>query len=60
MNKYVVHTTNGSIRGIPKLSILHTEYISFQKIPYAQPPIGKLRFRVRFLITLSSFPHLYV
>lgn len=42
----IVVTKSGSVQGIKKTSIFSDEYISFQGIPYAQPPIGWLRFRV--------------
>jgi para-nitrobenzyl esterase len=36
----VVHTGSGRIRGMPEADVL-----AFRDIPYAQPPIGPLRFR---------------
>ena len=36
----VVHTSSGRLRGVPEKSVL-----AFRGIPYAQPPIGPLRFR---------------
>lgn len=38
-----IHT--GKIRGAIRRTIYDDEYNSFEKIPYAQPPIGDLRFR---------------
>jgi para-nitrobenzyl esterase len=37
---HVVHTSSGRIRGVPEEGVL-----VFRGIPYAQPPIGSLRFR---------------
>lgn len=42
----VADTVNGQVKGVKKLSCLDEEYISFQGIPFAKPPIGKLRFKV--------------
>lgn len=42
----LVHTTNGPVQGVKKTSLLGDEYLSYQRIPYAEPPVGELRFRV--------------
>lgn len=42
----IVNTSSGPILGTTKTSILNDVYHSFQKIPYAEPPINELRFRV--------------
>lgn len=44
MNK-LVQTKFGMIRGLVKKNILGGEYFSFKGIPYAEPPVGKLRFQ---------------
>ena len=41
----IAETEYGKVRGIRKKSALHTEYISFQGMPYMKAPLGKLRFR---------------
>lgn len=41
----VVQTSSGSVKGIKKTSAVGIEYYNFQGIPYAKPPVGKLRFR---------------
>lgn len=41
----IVSTTNGPVQGIQKKSSLGNDYYSFQKIPFAKPPVGELRFR---------------
>lgn len=43
-NLEVAETEYGKVQGIRKTSALHTEYISFQGIPYMKAPLGKLRF----------------
>lgn len=45
-DKVQVTTKTGPIEGIEKKTRLGTDYISFQKIPYAKPPVGHLRFKV--------------
>ena len=47
MEYHTVNTNYGEVKGIEKTSLLGTKYISFQGIPYAKPPIGDLRFRVK-------------
>lgn len=42
----VIETNSGPICGIVKTNILGDDYLSFQSIPYAYPPVGELRFRV--------------
>lgn len=45
MNDFVVATTHsGKIKGVKKTTALGDEYFSFQRIPYAKPPINELRF----------------
>lgn len=45
-DKVQVTTRTGPVEGIEKKTRLGTDYISFQKIPYAKPPVGHLRFKV--------------
>ena len=43
----IIQTKNGKIRGQKMLTALEEiEYYSFKGIPFAQPPIGNLRFKV--------------
>lgn len=41
----VVSTKYGPVRGIQKTAATAVEYYSFQRIPYAKPPVGELRFK---------------
>ncbi|XP_063708269.1 esterase B1-like [Culicoides brevitarsis] len=41
----IVSTNSGPVMGISKKTDLGKEFFSFQHIPYAQPPLGELRFR---------------
>lgn len=43
----VVATQYGPVRGVRKLAATGVDYYSFQRIPYVQPPVGELRFKVR-------------
>ncbi|XP_023175791.1 esterase B1 [Drosophila hydei] len=41
----ITDTEYGKVRGVKRLSIYDLPYFSFEGIPYAQPPVGELRFR---------------
>lgn len=41
----VVKTGLGSVRGIKRKTIWGDYYFSFEKIPFAKPPLGELRFK---------------
>ncbi|XP_069694913.1 venom carboxylesterase-6-like [Periplaneta americana] len=41
----VVHTQQGTIHGTYLVSSSGRQFAAFQGIPYAQPPVGKLRFK---------------
>lgn len=46
----MVTTENGAVRGRLELSFLQkVPYYSFKGIPYAQPPVGELRFKVNLI-----------
>lgn len=45
----VVPTQYGPVRGVRKLAATGVDYYSFQRIPYVQPPVGELRFKVGIL-----------
>lgn len=40
-----METEYGKVEGVKRLSIYEVPYYSFEGIPYAQPPVGELRFR---------------
>lgn len=43
----IIETNDGSIRGVRKITFWkHVDYYSFKGIPYAEKPIGPLRFKV--------------
>ncbi|XP_037078667.1 venom carboxylesterase-6-like [Pollicipes pollicipes] len=41
----IVSTKSGDVRGVQAKSFLGNEYFSFKGIPYAEPPLGPMRFR---------------
>ncbi|XP_053676470.1 esterase B1-like [Anopheles nili] len=41
----IVNTGLGPVKGTTRTSLYGTEYVSFQGIPYAKPPVGELRFK---------------
>ncbi|XP_068155030.1 esterase B1-like [Drosophila tropicalis] len=41
----IANTEYGQVRGSKRISIYDVPYYSFEGIPYAQPPLGELRFR---------------
>nr|CAD7261814.1 unnamed protein product [Timema shepardi] len=41
----VIRTEEGSVRGRTQTSVWGDTYYSFQGIPYAEPPVGNLRFK---------------
>lgn len=43
---YVVATQSGKVEGFPMKTIRSRDIIAFTKIPYAEKPIGHLRYRV--------------
>lgn len=43
--KTVVKTRSGTVVGQVCTSIYNDQYVSFECIPYAQPPLGTLRFK---------------
>lgn len=46
----IVETKSGKVAGVEVDSILKDEkYYSFLSIPYAEPPVGSLRFMVRVI-----------
>uniref|UniRef100_A0A1A9W1E6 carboxylesterase n=1 Tax=Glossina brevipalpis TaxID=37001 RepID=A0A1A9W1E6_9MUSC len=41
----VIMTPSGSVRGLKLVSVYGHKYYSFEGIPYAEPPLGTLRFK---------------
>ncbi|XP_043467668.1 esterase B1-like isoform X2 [Leptopilina heterotoma] len=41
----IIQTKFGLIRGLARTNVLGGNYFSFKGIPYAEPPVGKLRFQ---------------
>lgn len=60
----LVHTAKGVLKGVRERSVGGRSFLSFYAIPYARPPLGRLRFQVvrLFLVfpLLSLFPSLLV
>lgn len=53
----IVQTKFGLIRGLVRTNVLGGNYFSFKGIPYAEPPVGKLRFQVCLIIIINyHFP----
>lgn len=49
-----VETKSGSVKGHKIASSFDYSYFNFHGIPYAKPPIGDLRFKVRYTICLLA------
>ncbi|XP_052836579.1 esterase B1 [Drosophila gunungcola] len=45
MESLQVNTSSGPVRGKLRRGVYGDEYVSFERIPYGQPPVGPLRFR---------------
>lgn len=45
----IVKTEEGKLRGKFMKSKFGRNFLAFQGVPYAEPPIGKLRFEVSYL-----------
>lgn len=51
----IVRTHTGLVKGVKKITLLdNVKYLAFLGIPYAQPPVGKLRFKVCYLSTIIN------
>lgn len=46
LDPLVTIPTLGQVRGSRMFSFNQREFLAFRGIPYAQPPVGELRFRV--------------
>ena len=58
MSEYkIISTANGKVQGKKTLTVIEgVEYYSFRGIPFAQPPVGDLRFKVcSYIINVVRF-----
>ena len=46
MTTSIVEIKQGKLQGVIRNNIDGGQYYSFRGIPYAEPPVGKLRFKV--------------
>ena len=49
----IVNTLTGKVSGIVEQSFEGTDYFSFKGIPFAEPPVGNLRFTVSNLLEFA-------
>lgn len=47
----LVKTNYGLVQGRHRSGCEGVKYVSFQGIPYARPPVGELRFKVKHICT---------
>lgn len=47
MSAVIVDVKQGTLKGRTGIDYAGKTYYSFQGIPYAKPPVGKLRFKVK-------------
>lgn len=47
---YTVQVEEGLLRGISATTVNGLSYVRFSGIPYAEPPVGELRFMVNIYI----------
>ena len=59
MSSLVVQVKEGKIKGSLVENVEGGEYIAFRGIPYAEPPVGELRFKVKFLSQELSIPNYF-
>ena len=44
----IVYTADGDLRGFTMETLSGKSFAAFQNIPFAQPPVGSLRFQVKY------------
>jgi len=52
MSKTKVQVAEGKLNGVVVNGYNNVRYLAFRGIPYAKPPVGELRFKVRYNILL--------
>lgn len=55
VNRVTVYVREGQLIGIVEENVHGGHYVAFRGIPYARPPVGKLRFKVSSMICLVIF-----
>lgn len=50
----ILKLAQGNVQGTIRKNLLGGTFYAFQGIPYAQPPIGSLRFKVNMINTISA------
>lgn len=55
MKEPIVQTKNGTLRGVVQRNVENEDYCAFKGIPYAQPPIGDLRFKVSLILPNKNY-----
>lgn len=51
----IVETKLGKVRGLALHSVVGDDFLAFKGIPYAKPPVGELRFKVRSQVYSFKF-----
>lgn len=56
----IVKTESGPVRGVSLTTYLKNKtYNAYRGIPYAEPPLGELRFKVNFTFISSDYSATY-
>lgn len=50
MSDPIVTVKQGALKGQVETNVNGGTYYSFKGVPFAEPPVGKLRFKVYFLL----------
>lgn len=62
MAEVIVTVEQGKLKGKTDIDSAGNVYYSYQGIPFAKPPLGKLRFKVFtiLLLTVTNLQHLFL